>query len=217
MAASKVLCNTSPLFQETEGIELLLRIEEFRKIEDKLQALEYAQLYFPALGTDSPMLSTAIRKAMTLLACPEKPPSETQTREKWKVLGALFKAAACQCFGTLPLRSILQIYLEAGLAILKTPQCRPDAAVKRCPLCTEPDLFKLADCLPLSRNDSSQVICRISGEIISGGGLSNAIALPNGQVFSERAIGVPDADGFITCPLTGEKFNRDRIQKIYFL
>ena len=194
-----------------------MRIEEFRRIEDKLEALDYAQQHFPALGGDSPMLSSAIRKAMTSLARSEQQITETQAREKWKALHVLFKAAACQCFGTLSLRAPLQIYLEAGLAALKTPQCQSGAAVARCPLCMEPDLFRLAEHLPFSRNDSSQVICRISGDIISGGGLSNAITLPNGQVFAERAIGPPDAEDFISCPLTGEKFHKDRVQKVYFL
>lgn len=174
---------------------------------------------------------------MTLLAKPGSLNDEAQKKYKWKSLAVLFKAAICQSFGMIPMKSPLQIYLEAGLASLKTSRCQPLLSIQNtsndkisllqnekkpngqigCPICSEPNLHSLAAILPYAKQDSSQIICRITGDIISGGGLSSAICLPNGQVFSEKAISEPDTQGFVSCPLTGDKFPIEQMKKIYFL
>lgn len=101
--------------------------------------------------------------------------------ERWNDLGKQFRNVNYELHN-LTANSMLEIQLQMGLSVLKTPMCYNEADKNiNCPVCTEP-MNTLAKDLPYSHHIHSTLVCRISGKIMDH---DNApMALPNGNVYS---------------------------------
>lgn len=98
----------------------------------------------------------------------------------------------------------------------------------------------LAREVPWSHHSNSTIVCRITGKVIddSEAGGAGAVVLPNGRVYSRRALEpLNDSDdddhpmdrtntnsttgtaavmqNFITCPRTGMRFHKSEIKRVY--
>ena len=146
---------------------------------------------------------------------------------------------------SLPQESMLSMALQAGVAALKTRQCRmPGVRCKSCPVCSE-GLRALAAPLPCTRNVISSLVCRVSGEIMNED--NPPMALPNGNVYglNVRSIGwkrplasrstqcltrgrrararaqalteMQRRMGAIVCPRTGMRFRLNQALRVYMV
>ncbi|CAO1639444.1 unnamed protein product [Sympodiomycopsis kandeliae] len=87
---------------------------------------------------------------------------------------------------------------------------------------TDLGLGVLAREVPWSHHSNSTIVCRITGKVIddSESGGAGAVVLPNGRVYSRRALEPAlDEEGvrpeFVTCPRTGMTFHRSEIKRVY--
>ena len=87
-----------------------------------------------------------------------------------------------------------------GLSALKTPHSYEPGCCQEDPLHLTA-FQKLAEGLPFAKYDRSRLICSVTKEIMNADNPPKA--LPNGYVYSTKAIEQLTKDGKVTCPCTG--------------
>ena len=113
--------------------------------------------------------------------------------------------------------------LRAGLVALKkgTPPQEPAShdsewlttEARDDPL-THASLRELARPLPRSRRSATRLVCRVTGEAMDED--NPPMALPNGQVYSAKAVASMRRGGVVYCPRTREgPFVWDEIRKVF--
>jgi len=134
---------------------------------------------------------------------------------RWEELIELFKKEAFYVMGVSK-ESGLEITLQAGLCSLKTSNCFDKKRNKphSCPLCN-PVMQKLGSTVPSTHKIVSSLICRITGEIMDEH--NPPIALPNGQVYSAKAMKdmAEKNEGKVLCPVTKMTYYLADLNKIY--
>lgn len=132
--------------------------------------------------------------------------------DKWDELEKDFKAVFFQIY-SMKSNSLLEILFQSGLMSLKSQFCFGEKKCLSCPVCSE-DIGNIAKNLPMSNHPVSGLICRITGEIMDSS--NPPLALPNGQVYSEKAINEQiKANGKFVCPVTNEEFKFEQCKKVF--
>jgi macrophage erythroblast attacher len=147
---------------------------------------------------------------MGLLARPPEAAAALLTPAAWSALAAEFGRAWAAAHGHPPAASHFALALQAGLCVLHTAHAAPR---HRGPL-GEPELGSLAAALPTARHSRTRLLCRLTGAVLDES--NPPLALPNGRVYSRRAVeeravkGRPGATAeggeclLVWCPLTGD-------------
>jgi macrophage erythroblast attacher len=134
------------------------------------------------------------------------------TDDNWNELENDFKQVFFQIY-SMKSSSLLEILFQSGLMSLKSQFCYMEKKCLSCPICSE-DIGNLAKTLPSSHHPVSALICRITGEIMDSS--NPPLALPNGQVYSEKAINEQvKANGKFVCPVTNQAFEFDKCKKVF--
>ncbi|KAG5456974.1 MAG: CTLH/CRA C-terminal to lish motif domain-containing protein, partial [Olpidium bornovanus] len=175
----------SALRKNKSALEFQLRLQEYvelvraRKLVD---AIAYAKKYLVSWA-DAHMKE--IQTAMGLLAfSPDTSCKPYMVRRHGR---GQFRADN-YALNSLPNQPLLTLTLQAGLSALKTQQCyQPANQNFNCPVCATDTLGVLALHLPLSHHVNSNIVCRISGQIMNED--NPPMALPNGMVYSHK-VGV---------------------------
>ncbi|KAI8873153.1 hypothetical protein GQ42DRAFT_160767 [Ramicandelaber brevisporus] len=139
----------------------------------------------------------------------------------WKMVAELFRRETYSIYGLGNLPA-LQIALQAGLSVLKTNSCTSSNLADRsidCPVCdTAGGLSQLAAKLPRGHHVNSALICRITGEAMTGD--NPPMRLPNGYVYSLNALKAMagrDPNSKVRCPRTHEEFDFSTAKKLFVL
>lgn len=179
-----------------------------------MEAVKFARENFSGLPN-----TKEIQEIMLLLAVKleniERWPKiiELLSEERWNDLENDFKQVFFQVY-CMKSSSALEIYFQSGLMGLKTSFCYSDKNKNMtCPTCSD-EIGKLAKPLPGSLHPVSALICRITGEIMDY--TNPPLALPNGQIFSERSINDQiKMYGKFTCPVTNTEYKLEQCKKVY--
>jgi len=154
--------------------------------EKKMQeAIEYSQKILINYKSTHQEL---INRSMMLLVLSIDSPllknyKDLLSEERWKHLNELFIRDLYRIH-SITSDSQLTLSLHAGLISLKTIFCdNPKTKNTKCPTCDE-IINELAKELPLNIYSNSQVVCKITGEIIDDS--NPPMVLPNGNVYSEK-------------------------------
>ncbi|ERN13428.1 macrophage erythroblast attacher isoform X2 [Amborella trichopoda] len=197
--------NKSRLKKSKSKLEFELRQQEFIELvraKNSMQALAYVRKYLAPWG------STHLKELQHVVATLAFT-SDTECEKykvlfdakRWDCLVEQFKQEFCRLYG-MSLEPLLNIYLQAGLSVLKTPYCYEEDCTKEDPLSQE-SFRKLASSLPFSKQHHSKLVCYISKELMD---VDNPpFVLPNGYVYSTKAMAdmAKKNGGKITCPRTG--------------
>ncbi|KDN47068.1 hypothetical protein RSAG8_03845, partial [Rhizoctonia solani AG-8 WAC10335] len=135
--------------------------------------------------------------------------------QRWTFLIRTFRHAVYALYN-IPTTSLLALGLSAGLSSLKLPACYdPTQRNVDCPVCDTDGLGVLAKEVPWSHHVNSVIVCRITGKIMDGD--NPPLCLPNGQVYSQRALEEQAAknNGQVTCPKTGDVFSFQQTKKMF--
>lgn len=134
------------------------------------------------------------------------------SEERWKELENDFKLIFFQLYSMKSI-SLLEIIVQSGIISLKTPFCFNKKKCIQCPICSE-DIGALASDLPFCNHSISNLICRITKEIMD---FSNPpLALPNGQVYSQKAINEQMAvNKKFVCPITKNSYTKEDFMKVF--
>ncbi|KRX04401.1 hypothetical protein PPERSA_05662 [Pseudocohnilembus persalinus] len=134
---------------------------------------------------------------------------------EWEKLIKLFKHEVYNVF-SLTSQSLLNLNLSTGLSCLKTLNCfeQQYQSKDKCPVCQE-DMKDMADNLPFIHKQQSNLICRITGEVMDQH--NPAYMLPNGQVYGKNGIQKISEQnkGIFICPQTKSEYTQDELEKIY--
>lgn len=135
--------------------------------------------------------------------------------DRWSDLVRLFRNNTF-ALNSLPGQSTLTFSMQAGLAVLKSPQCFEEGGANpHCPVCSE-ELNPLAAPLPHSNQIHSTLVCRISGALMNED--NPPTMLPNGYVYSlDALVAMWQRKGRITCPRTGSTYSIDDLQKVFVI
>ncbi|GAV63733.1 LOW QUALITY PROTEIN: CLTH domain-containing protein/zf-RING_LisH domain-containing protein [Cephalotus follicularis] len=133
--------------------------------------------------------------------------------KQWDYLVDQFKQEFCKLYG-MTLEPLLNIYLQAGLSALKTPNCYEDDCTREDPL-SQKSFRKLALPLPYSKQHHSKLVCYITKELMDTENPPQV--LPNGYVYSTKALKEmsENNNGKITCPRTGLVCDYKELVKAY--
>jgi len=212
--------NKTKLLRINSRFEVKLMFQEFIefvKKKDSHKALQYLRKYSEPLKNQN---IDEVKKAMgcfTYYSQLERFPAYQFyfEEQRWDDLISAFKFDSFLVSG-MTTRSNLEITLQAGLSALKTDSClnqkmqKPEA----CPVCN-PSMKKLASKVPSTHKFVSSLICKISGEVMDEH--NPPVALPNGQVYSEKALKrmAEKDNGRIICPATKSEYTLQDLKKIY--
>eukprot|EP00050_Salpingoeca_kvevrii_P023017 m.136608 g.136608 ORF g.136608 m.136608 type:complete len:139 (+) comp9904_c1_seq2:1250-1666(+) len=101
----------------------------------------------------------------------------------WTELVSLFRRNNLVLHG-LSLQSSLSTALQIGASVFKTRSCgSADDCNRNCPTCNS-DLYTLAEDLQYAHHDNSQLVCRITGDLMNEN--NPPMMLPNGCVYGEK-------------------------------
>ena len=210
------------------ALEFELRLQEFIelcRVGDG--AIDYSKKHFHGFWEK---YSAQITQAMGLLAFPPTSPEplpgpykKLYATTRWEKLQELFRKAVYDMYG-LPHEPVLWMAIYAGLVALKHP-----SDVERnvdCPVCesaseTESNpITALAKLVPSAHHPNSVIVCRITGKITS-----DALAFPNGYVYSREALeemafavrrkGDSLQEGWVRCPRSGVTCAFDELRKVF--
>lgn len=132
--------------------------------------------------------------------------------ERWVELEADFKSVFFQIY-CMKSHSLLEILFQSGLMSLKSSFCYTNKKSQNCPVCCD-DFAEVAKPFPASNHPVSALICRITQEIMDSS--NPPLALPNGQVYSEKAINEQiKANGKFVCPVTNQEYKIDQCKKVF--
>eukprot|EP00050_Salpingoeca_kvevrii_P023018 m.136629 g.136629 ORF g.136629 m.136629 type:complete len:404 (+) comp9904_c1_seq4:409-1620(+) len=202
------------------SLEIRLRIQqfvEFVRAGRKLDAIAFARLYFPKQGSKHFDL---IRSASLLLALPFPSPypqyQAMYEDSAWTELVSLFRRNNLVLHG-LSLQSSLSTALQIGASVFKTRSCgSADDCNRNCPTCNS-DLYTLAEDLQYAHHDNSQLVCRITGDLMNEN--NPPMMLPNGCVYGEKGLNeiASQNDGIVVCPRTGDRFPVKSLKKVFVM
>lgn len=196
-----------------------LHLQEFVELVRegrRMEAVAYANRTFPAHAARH---LSDIQTVMSLLVFTADTTCEKYQHffhaDRWSDLVQLFRNNTF-ALNSLPARSTLAFSLQAGLVVLKTPQCYAEGGRNvHCPVCSA-SLNPLAASLPRSNQLNSTLVCRISGALMNED--NPPTMLPNGYVYSRNALlAMWERRGKITCPRTGASFGVDDLQKVFVM
>lgn len=210
-------------------LEFQLRLQEYVELVRagrKMQAIPYAQRWLSAsagaraVAVDASSRQDEIGRFMALLAFPASTPCQPYKNmyspRNWSALEETFKQENYKLHG-LTSESTLEILLKTGLSALKTRRCGMEGTAKsKCPTCNEPYL-SLSACLPTGMHVNSILVCSISGEIMDDN--NPPMALPNGNVYSQRALLEMSEmnDGTIVDPKTDREYRFTELRKCFIM
>jgi len=209
--------NKAILKRSNSTLEFQLHKFAFLSLVEKMEivvAVKYAKKNFGLFVKEH---LEEIQKTMSILAFfnpvgGKKRKINPQThsilsQENWDALATFFKFE-CQRARLNDRQSTLQLIVKAGLSVLRTDQCGNNSCIE-CPCCCSHDIE-----VPRASLMRSFILCRCSGLPM----VEQALALPNGQVFSEaalKAIAARHPNRKVTCPVTNEQFDWIDLKKVY--
>ncbi|XP_019453489.1 PREDICTED: macrophage erythroblast attacher-like [Lupinus angustifolius] len=209
--------NKSRLKKSKSKLEFHLRLQEFIELvraENNLEAVKHARTYLAQWGAThmkelQRVFATVAFKRDTEYAIYKV----LFEAKQWDFLVDEFRQEFCKLYG-MTLEPLLNIYLQAGLSALKTPNCYEDDCPKEDPLSQEP-FRKLATPLPYSKQNHSKLVCYITKEIMDTENPPQV--LPNGYVYSTKALEemAKKNNGRIICPRTDFVCNYTEVIKAY--
>ncbi len=214
-------CNTnkSKLTKLNSSIRFKVLKQQFLEIfksGNKIDAVKFARENFVGVADE---YFKELSEVMLLLAI--KPENLTQwpktayflSDDRWRDLESDFKSVFFSVYN-MKSSSTLETLFQCGLMSLKTPFCfTSETKNKRCPICCE-EIGLLANNLPSSHHPVTALICRVSNHIMDH--LNPPIALPNGQIYSEKATSVElNVNGKIRDPQSHQEFKAETLKKVY--
>ena len=203
-------------------LEFDLRLQQFIELVRKGQrndAMEHARKYLSPMAENN---AQAIQVAMGALifdnplTCKVPEYAQLFSEDRWKLLTDKFMEENCHVHSLAPI-SELEIALQAGLSVLKTPMCSDEQQKSLlCPVCSEAG-NKLAANLPFAHHGHSCLVCRMSGEVMDEN--NPPMVLPNGSIYSQKALKAmaESNDDIITCLRTGEEFDFQDAKQVYII
>ncbi|KAH7335466.1 CTLH/CRA C-terminal to lish motif domain-containing protein [Rhizoctonia solani] len=211
--------NKAALKKMKNSLEFELRLQEYIEIVQQgktVEAMAYLKKHLIAWYESHPQ---QCKQAAALLVCPPSMGMSTYKElydpQRWSFLIRTFRHAAYALYN-IPTTSLLALGLSAGLSSLKLPSCYdPSQRNVDCPVCDTDGLGVLAKEVPWSHHVNSVIVCRITGKIMDGD--NPPLCLPNGQVYSQRALEEQAAknNGQVTCPKTGDVFSFHQTKKMF--
>ncbi len=214
-------CNTnkSKLTKLNSNIRFKILKQQFLEIfknSNKIEAVKFARENFVGIAEEN---LKEISEVMLLLAIKSENLSQWPktayflSEDRWKDLESDFKSVFFSVYN-MKSSSTLEILFQCGLMSLKTPFCFTSATKnKRCPICCE-EIGQLAKFLPSSHHPVTALICRVSNQIMDH--LNPPIALPNGQIYSEKATSQElSVNGRIKDPQSQQEFKIEAVKKVY--
>ncbi|KAK0423707.1 hypothetical protein QR680_008289 [Steinernema hermaphroditum] len=135
--------------------------------------------------------------------------------ERWNYLIAKFRQESAKVF-QLNKQSTFSTCLQTGIAALKTPCCqRSNDSKCRCSVC-HPDVYDLAEGLPIRHSSQSLLICSHTGEKIDEDNIP--MMLPNGYVYGQNAINeMTNEKNEVVCPRTKDTFQKLDVLRVFVL
>ncbi|KAK2705737.1 E3 ubiquitin-protein transferase MAEA-like [Artemia franciscana] len=137
--------------------------------------------------------------------------------DRWSHLVEEFRSENYRLF-QLSTQSVFSAVLQAGLSVLKTPQCYGSRDKKNpdCPICEEL-LNELAKNSPYAHCSQSRLIDSISGQPMNSDNVP--MMLPNGYVYGEKSLQdlAAENEGIIVCPKTKEIYDIREMKKVYVM
>jgi len=213
--------------------ELELRLQEFVAMiqsGNSSQAIKYAQDTFLPYTEMGEAFAARVKHAMgclVFLGLKDSPLSQEFTgKDRWEFLKGEFLKLFYSLYG-LTQEPLLEISVVAGLHALLTPTCQraacgmlPDATNAHqpleCPACSQ-DVREAILQVPLPIRSTSSLVCPITRAPIDES--NYPMALPNGQVYSKKAIdqGTSMDHSTFTDPRSGETFDVTSIRRVYIM
>lgn len=209
--------NKSKLTKLNSQIRFLILRQQFIEIYSQgnlLEAVRFSRENFTGATADQ------IKDVMILLAVKSQNLEifpkllHLLSSERWTDLINEFQSVFFQVY-CMKSESPIEILFQTGLMSLKTPFCYHTKQKHNlmCPVCCD-EIGKLAQPLPASQHPVSSLLCRITGEIMDH--LNQPLALPNGQVYSEKAVlEQVRANGKFVCPITNKEYKLEECKKVY--
>lgn len=177
---------------------------DLNKNKRKVEAVEYARKHLSQYAsTEQKQLQETMA---TLIFGPRTKISKYRSlysSSRWVGLKKLFLSELCQ-ITSLPGNSFINIYLQAGLASLKTHNCGTASSSLEDPMHT-PEFKLLASSLPYAKHNNSKLICYITKLKMNEN--NPPLVLPNGYVYSKAGIELlvsKSQEGLFYCPRTGD-------------
>lgn len=208
--------NRQSLKKSNSILEFMLRRQEMIELAGKgnfVEAISYGKKYLfswlEGEEADSTLLELAESAMGLIMLCDRKTTETTFAETK-----ALFKKEYNQMYHLFDFPLLLSI-LQAGLTLIKTPNCGdPDFFNINCPAC-QPELAKIAANLPYAHHDNSILVCRITGERMVDD--NPPMVLPNGNVYSFKGLKKYAGEGAICakCPRTGAEYPWEELRKVF--
>lgn len=137
--------------------------------------------------------------------------------ECWDELAMMFEHEARRVYGVSSCCSSLDLVVQSGLSVLKTPHCFDDDQRSiQCPVCSDQGRV-LAQGLPQSHQSHSYLLCRTTSVRMDHH--NPPLALPNGSIYSTHFLTqmANENNGKVTCLRTGEVFEFDQAQDVYII
>eukprot|EP00048_Salpingoeca_helianthica_P021201 m.10920 g.10920 ORF g.10920 m.10920 type:complete len:378 (-) comp5697_c0_seq1:106-1239(-) len=208
--------NSHRLAKLKSTFEFKVRLQEFVELVrrgQRSEAVAYSQKHFAAFA-DRHLAD--IRTAMALLVFPVdavlakyKP---LLAADRWEALVQVFRNNVFRLY-SLTAQSLFTITTQAGLSLLKTAACtQPDQHSIDCPACSE-HLAPLAACVKATRRNNSVIVCRHLGTVMDDE--NPPMMLPNGHVYSRKAIAQLTQGEDVLCPLTGKLFPLSSVKRLF--
>eukprot|EP00475_Leptophrys_vorax_P018812 TRINITY_DN25691_c0_g1_i4.p1 TRINITY_DN25691_c0_g1~~TRINITY_DN25691_c0_g1_i4.p1 ORF type:complete len:417 (+),score=95.28 TRINITY_DN25691_c0_g1_i4:128-1252(+) len=214
------------------SLEVDLRISQFLDLLEKNEldvAIQHARAHFPSTYQDIE-LRKKICSVMGVLASNNIAVAIDENfnrNERFGILEAQFLDDFLEING-LCKKTFLERLLSVGKKCVDLGSCSQgnvEIPSFNCPACyvqrdrenCVDDLERLkAEEIPLKfKLSRSHLVCAISGRIMDGDNLP--MALPNGQVYSSRAIKQASQSGVFTCPKTNATYKLEDCKPVYVL
>eukprot|EP00252_Welwitschia_mirabilis_P001752 TRINITY_DN1168_c0_g1_i1.p1 TRINITY_DN1168_c0_g1~~TRINITY_DN1168_c0_g1_i1.p1 ORF type:complete len:407 (+),score=91.08 TRINITY_DN1168_c0_g1_i1:252-1472(+) len=209
--------NKSKLKKVKSKFEFQLRLQEFIELvrrDCSMDAVLYARKYLASWGATNMKELQHVMAALAFRSNTDCAAYRTLFEpSQWDNLVAQFKQEFCKLYG-MTVEPLLNIYLQAGLSVLKTPFCYEENCTKEDPLSQE-SFRNLATNLPFSKHIHSKLVCYISKELMDEH--NPPMVLPNGYVYSFKALDAmaKKNNGRVICPRTNFECNFTDLTKAY--
>mmetsp|Transcript_5102 Transcript_5102/g.10456 ORF Transcript_5102/g.10456 Transcript_5102/m.10456 type:complete len:393 (-) Transcript_5102:261-1439(-) len=209
--------NSTRLKKMKSKLEFKLRKAEFLELVCKRQlmdAITYARKHLaPWAKTHMKELQQAMATLVFVNDLEASPYKHLFDDSRWEDVIDTFHQDNHR-LNNLTLESLLTIYLQAGLSVLKTPfSYQPDCNVED-PL-HWPKFQTLAAGLPYAKHLHSKLVCFVTKELMNED--NPPMVLPNGYVYSYKALQemAQKNSGTITCPRTGFRCEFHELSKAF--
>jgi macrophage erythroblast attacher len=223
-------------------LEFKLYVQQFIELvrqERRLDAIAYARGYLEPWAT---LYMAELQRAVATLAFSPRtrcaPYKALFEDAQWEMLVELFLKDLYRMHGLTP-DSMLHVYIQAGLAALKTSNA--GEAVGEAATGAEaaagpaeasaggaggvssddplrlPAFQQLARGLPISKHGHSKLVCSITRDIMTDD--NPPVVLPNGFVYSQKGVSQVMArnGGQMRCPRTGAVYAPEELRRAYIV